>query len=261
MAVLPLASKIMGNGGEPLVVLHGLFGMGDNWASHARTWGEQGMDVHLVDQRNHGRSPHAGSHTYADMVEDVRAYALEHFGERPVRWLGHSMGGKTAMALACHYPELVERLVVVDIGPKAYPPHHQSVVDAMHQLDFTTLKSRTEADRALESAMPDWGMRQFLLKNLEWKPEGNLGWKFNLPVLEGQMGRIGQTLAAEDRFIGSTLFVRGERSGYILDEDWSGIMDHFPLARLESVQGAGHWVHAEQPQPFQDAVLPFLLEG
>ena len=121
MAVLPLASKIIGNGGEPLVVLHGLFGMGDNWASHARTWGEQGMDVHLVDQRNHGRSPHAGSHTYADMVEDVRAYALEHFGERPVRWLGHSMGGKTAMALACHYPELVERLVVVDIGPKAYP--------------------------------------------------------------------------------------------------------------------------------------------
>ena len=109
--------------------------------------------------------------------------------------------------------------------------------------------------------MPDWGMRQFLLKNLEWKPEGNLGWKFNLPVLEGQMGRIGQPLAAEDRFIGSTLLVRGERSGYILDEDWSGIMDHFPLARLESVPGAGHWVHAEQPQPFQDAVLPFLLEG
>lgn len=165
------------------------------------------------------------------------------------------------MALACRYPELVERLIIVDIGPKAYPSHHQSVVDAMHQLDFTTLKSRTEADRALESAMPDWGMRQFLLKNLEWKPEGNLGWKFNLPVLEGQMGRIGQPLAAEDRFIGSTLFVRGERSGYILDEDWSGIMDHFPLARLESVPGAGHWVHAEQPQPFQDAVLPFLLEG
>lgn len=99
MAVLPLASKIMGNGGEPLVVLHGLFGMGDNWASHARTWGDHGMDVHLVDQRNHGRSPHAGSHTYADMVEDVRAYALEHFGERPVRWLGHSMGGKNGDGL------------------------------------------------------------------------------------------------------------------------------------------------------------------
>ncbi|MDG1252496.1 MAG: alpha/beta fold hydrolase [Schleiferiaceae bacterium] len=251
----------MGNGGEPLLVLHGLFGMGDNWASHARIWGEQGMDVHLIDLRNHGRSPHAASHTYADMVEDVRAYALEHFGIRPLRWLGHSMGGKTVMALAVRYPELVERMAVIDIGPKAYPPHHQSVVDAMHQLDFSRLKSRTEADRALEPWMPDWGMRQFLLKNLEWKEDGQLGWKFNLPVLEGQMGRIGQALQPEDRFIGSTLFVRGEKSGYIQDDDLSGIMDHFPLARLESVPEAGHWVHAEKPDAFQSAVLPFLLEG
>jgi pimeloyl-ACP methyl ester carboxylesterase len=215
----------------------------------------------LVDQRNHGRSPHAASHTYADMVEDVRAYALEHFGERPIRWLGHSMGGKTVMALAVKYPQLVERLAVIDIGPKSYPPHHQVVVDAMHQLNFSQLKSRTEADRALEAHLPDWGMRQFLLKNLEWKDNGQLGWKFNLPVLEAQMSRIGQALAPEERYIGSTLFIRGARSGYILDEDWSGIMDHFPLARLESIPDAGHWVHAEKPKAFQDSIHSFLLEG
>ena len=261
MAVVPLASKIMGNGGEPLVVLHGLFGMGDNWASHARKWGENGMDVHLVDLRNHGRSPHVASHTYADMVEDVRAYALAHFGDRPVRWLGHSMGGKTVMSLAVHYPSLVERMVVVDIGPKGYPPHHQEVVDAMHQLDFSTLKSRTEADRALEPFVPNWGLRQFMLKNLEYKEGGKLGWKFNLPVLEGQTGRIGEALKPHDRFIGATLFVRGLESGYITEADWTGIMQHFPLARLESIPGAGHWVHAEQPEAFQEAILPFLLEG
>jgi pimeloyl-ACP methyl ester carboxylesterase len=188
-----LERKIVGTG-RPLVVLHGFLGMGDNWATHARSWADLGFEVHLVDQRNHGRSPHTASHSYSEMVEDAVAYAEAHFGQGPVAWLGHSMGGKVAMELAVRYPSWVERMVVVDIAPRAYPPHHQFILDAMRRLNLAELGSRTEADRALEVDLPDWGIRQFLLKNLEWNDEKQLAWKCNLPVLEASMGEERDTL-------------------------------------------------------------------
>jgi pimeloyl-ACP methyl ester carboxylesterase len=162
------------------------------------------------------------------------------------------------MELAVRYPSWVERLVVVDIGPRAYPPHHQFILDAMRGLNLDQIASRTEADRALEAQLSDWGIRQFLLKNLEWTDEKKLGWKCNLPVLESSMDRIGKPLGPLDQYVGATLFVRGLASNYIRDEDWSGILTHFPAAQLESIAGAGHWVHAEQPKAFQDAVNSFL---
>lgn len=252
-----LESKIVGTG-RPLIVLHGFLGMGDNWATHARSWAELGIEVHLVDQRNHGRSPHTASHSYAEMVEDAVAYAEAQFGRGPVAWLGHSMGGKVVMELAARYPSWVERMVVVDIAPRAYPPHHQFILDAMRRLNLASLGSRTEADRALEADLPDWGIRQFLLKNLEWNDEKQLAWKCNLPVLEASMERIGKPLGPLDQFVGAVLFVRGLSSNYIRDADWEGILKHFPTAQLESIAGAGHWVHAEQPKAFQNAVNAFL---
>lgn len=254
-----LAHKIYGEGGKPLVVLHGFLGMGDNWASHARTWADMGFEVHLVDLRNHGRSPHTASHSYPEMVEDVVAYAEAKFGQVPVAWLGHSMGGKVVMELAVRYPSLVERMVVVDIAPRAYPPHHQQILEAMRGLPLAQLGSRTEADRALEVSLKEWGIRQFLLKNLEWNDDKQLAWKCNLPVLESSMERIGKPLGPLDHFVGAVLFVRGLASNYIRDEDWPGILGHFPAAQLESIAGAGHWVHAEKPQAFQEVVNSFLV--
>jgi len=261
MASVTLSSKIIGTGGRPLMVLHGFLGMGDNWASHARAWADLGMEVHLIDQRNHGRSPHTASHSYPEMVEDALAYAEDHASGRPIAWLGHSMGGKVAMELAVRYPSMVERLVVVDIGPRAYPPHHQFILDAMRGLDLSRLGSRTEADRALEAQLSDWGIRQFLLKNLEWTDEKQLGWKCNLPVLEASMDRIGKPLGSLDQYVGATLFVRGLASNYVRDEDWPGTLNHFPAAQLESIAGAGHWVHAEQPKAFQEVVNSFLASN
>ena len=258
MAAVALSSKILGAGGRPLIVLHGFLGMGDNWASHARIWAEQGFEVHLVDQRNHGRSPHTSSHSYPEMVQDALAYAESHFKPGPLAWLGHSMGGKVVMEFAARYPSWVERMVVVDIGPKAYPPHHQYIIDAMKSLNLLELGSRTEADRAIEVYLKDWGIRQFLLKNLEWNSDKQLGWRCNLPVLEASMSRIGKPLGPLDNYVGACLFVRGLESDYLRDDDWPGIVKHFPAAQLESVAGAGHWVHAEQPQAFQLAVGSFL---
>ena len=243
---------------EPLLVIHGLFGMGDNWGSHARHWSTLGMEVHLLDMRNHGRSPHTASHTYLEMVADVLAY-MEVHGMKSVNVLGHSMGGKVAMELATKHPGRVTRMIVVDIAPKVYPPHHQHILDAMHSLDFDSLSSRTEADRMLEPSLKDWGIRQFLLKNLEWKADKKLGWKFNFQVLVSQINRVGEGLSAHDQYAGASLFIRGNQSGYIQDEDLVQILEHFPLAQLESIDDAGHWVHAEQPAAFRAAVDEFML--
>ena len=222
-----LEGKIVGTG-RPLIVLHGFLGRGDNWATHARSWAELGFEVHLVDQRNHGRSPHTASHSYAEMVEDAVAYAEAHFGHGPVAWLGHSMGGKVVMELAARYPSWVERMVVVDIAPRAYPPHHQFILDAMRRLNVAELGSRTEADRALEADLPDWGIRQFLLKNLEWNDDKQLTWKCNLPVLEASMGEEREKLL-------ETL-----REGAIIKGIVKNITDYGAFVDLGGIDGLLH---------------------
>jgi pimeloyl-ACP methyl ester carboxylesterase len=257
--IVDLSSKLIGKGGTPLIVLHGLFGMGDNWASHARAWALMGFEVHLLDLRNHGRSPHASSHTYADMVEDLKKYVDSHFeNNTSIRWIGHSMGGKALMEFSTKYPELVEKMVVVDIGPKYYPVQYSEIIEAMHLLDLDKLKSRTDADRSLEIRIPEWGLRQFILKNLEWKTDKKLGWKLNLPIIESQISRIGEEMDKDKIFIGSVLFIRGMNSKYILDQDWTNIMNYFPLAQLDSISDAGHWVHSEKPIEFQESLKDFL---
>lgn len=150
-------------------------------------------------------------------------------------------------------------MVIVDIGPKSYPVQHGHIIEAMHTLNFERITSRAEADRALEMLIPEWGLRQFILKNIKWKNDKKLGWRFNLPIIEAQIGRIGKGLAVDKCFVGSVLFIRGMQSEYILDQDWAGIMHHFPLAQLESIPDAGHWVHAEKPIAFLDSLKGFLI--
>ncbi len=251
-----LHAKILGSG-RPLIILHGFLGMSDNWKSLGSQYAEAGFQVHLIDQRNHGRSFWSDRFDYPTMVEDLREYMDYH---RLIRAsvIGHSMGGKTAMLFACMYPERVERLLVADIAPKYYPPHHKWIIDALSALPEGKIETRNQADDLLSASIPDWGIRQFLLKNLHWVKPGQLGFRMNLPVLSLSMEAIGAALPSGARFDGPVLFLRGGKSPYIADEDLPGIRAHFPQAALETVAGAGHWLHAEKPAEFYRISLNFM---
>jgi pimeloyl-ACP methyl ester carboxylesterase len=172
--------------------------------------------------------------------------------------LGHSMGGKTAMQLACTRPERVSKLLVADIAPRHYPPHHDYILEAMEALPLAQLKTRTEADEALALNLDNWGIRQFLLKNLYWKSPGEFGLRFNLEVLKTKMKEIGEPLPEDMVYEGPTCFLRGGASDYITDQDLSLMRHHFPQAKLITLDGAGHWLHAEQPEAFLEASLDFM---
>lgn len=251
-----LHSRILGNG-RPLLILHGFLGMSDNWKSLGSQYADAGFQVHLIDQRNHGHSFWSDRFDYPTLVEDLLVY-MDHHRIFRAALIGHSMGGKTAMLFACMYPERVERLLVADIAPKYYPPHHKGILDALNGLPEGGIESRNQADALLSQSIKDWGIRQFLLKNLHWVKPGQLGFRMNLPVLSRSMEAIGAPLPAGARYEGPTLFLRGGKSPYITDEDLSVIRGHFPQATLETVAGAGHWLHAENPAEFLRLSLGFM---
>ncbi len=255
---MQLHSKIIGEG-IPFLILHGLFGTGDNWKTLGKRFSALGFQVHLIDQRNHGRSPHSDDFSYDFMVEDLKAYCDEH-GFKQVCLLGHSMGGKTAMHFAVKYPELVKAMVVVDIAPKYYPPHHQTILAGLTMLYNENLTSRREADEKLEAYIEEWSVRQFLLKNLYWKEKGKLALRMNFPVIKEKIDQVGGAIAEQERYNGSTLFIKGENSNYIQLEDKSLLEQHFPNSRLEIIKGTDHWVHAEEPEVFYQLVTSFLNE-
>ncbi len=244
--------------GKPLLILHGFLGMSDNWKTLGNRFSRLGFGLHLIDQRNHGRSFHSEDFDYDWLSQDIRAYCEQH-GLEQIQVLGHSMGGKTAMNLACRYPDLVSGLIVADIAPKYYPPHHQYIVDAMDALPLESLRTREEADESLARFLPERSIRQFLLKNLYWKQPGKLGWRCNLPVLKERLEEIGEPLPDQAVFSGPTLFIRGDRSEYIVDGDWKLIRRHFPKASDAVVRNAGHWLHAENPDSFFERTTAFLL--
>jgi len=251
-----LHSNIIGEG-YPFVILHGFLGMGDNWKTLGRQFSELGFQVHLVDQRNHGRSFHSDEFDYDLMASDLKVYAKEHQLER-MHLLGHSMGGKTAMTFATKFPELVDHLIVADISPRYYPVHHEVILNGLQSLDFNVIESRAEADKVLSSAIPEMGIRQFLLKNLYWVEKGKLGLRMNLPVLSAEVAEVGEALEPFARFSGPTLFLRGDRSEYIQASDTPLIHQHFPNAQITTIEKAGHWLHAENPVDFYKAVTEFI---
>ncbi|WP_295986969.1 alpha/beta fold hydrolase [uncultured Algibacter sp.] len=251
-----LHSNIIGEG-KPFVILHGFLGMGDNWKTLGSQFSEQGFQVHLVDQRNHGRSFHDDEFNYEVLVEDLKHYC-DAYKLSEIVLLGHSMGGKTAMLFATLYPKIVSKLLVADISPRFYPIHHDAILNGLSELDFDTIKTRGEADKILSNYVSDFGTRQFLLKNLYWVVKGQLGLRINLEVLKNEVGEIGESLPSFAMFDKETLFLRGDRSEYIGVDDERIISNHFPKAEIATISNAGHWLHAENPKGFLEAVINFV---
>nr|WP_299339926.1 alpha/beta fold hydrolase [Allomuricauda sp.] len=251
-----LHSRILGEG-RPLLILHGFLGMSDNWKTLGNQYAQNGFQVHLVDQRNHGKSFHTPDFDYELMSSDVLRY-MDHHQIDSGNIIGHSMGGKTAMQFAVTQAERLEHLVVADISPKYYPAHHQPIIDALLKLDFDSISSRKEADELLSQELADFGIRQFLLKNLYWEEQGKLGFRFNLEVLKNKMEEIGDNIPPNSSYDGPTLFLRGDRSEYIMPSDFGEIKKHFPNTDIETIENAGHWLHAENPTQFFEKSLDFL---
>lgn len=251
-----LHSNILGEG-NPLLILHGFLGMSDNWKTLGRQFAEAGFQVHLMDQRNHGRSFHHEEFNYEVLAEDLKLYCDEHQLSNIVL-LGHSMGGKTAMNFAVQYSEMVDKLLVADIAPRYYPVHHDQILHGLSSLDFDVIKSRGEADKQLAKYVEEFGTRQFLLKNLYWIEKGQLALRINLEVLKENVHEVGETLPLQANFNKPTLFLRGDRSEYIMPADEVDIKRHFPNAEIVTIENAGHWLHAENPKAFYQAVIDFI---
>jgi pimeloyl-ACP methyl ester carboxylesterase len=243
--------------GQPMIILHGLFGQSDNWNSLAKQFGENGFEVYVADQRNHGLSPHSEEWNYQVMSDDLHELIRDNKLEKVVL-IGHSMGGKTVMQFALQHPEEVDKLIVVDIAPKPYPPQHRSVVEGLKAVDFNSVKTRKEVEAILTAYIDDPGTKQFLLKNVYWKENGLLDWRFNLKVIVEKMENVGEPITADSSVDVPALFIRGANADYILDEDIDGIQEFFPRSMLETIAGAGHWVHAEKPKEFFECVMGFV---
>lgn len=251
-----LHSRILGKG-KPLLILHGYFGMGDNWKSHANKLADDGFEVHLIDQRNHGRSFHSDDFSYELMVEDLYNYTQQ-YNLESVILLGHSMGGKTVMLFSTQYPELVDKLIVADISPRMYPPHHHNILEALNSVDFTIQNSRKLIDEKLASLIPEVGVRQFLLKSVYRKTKEELAFRFNLKSLTENNNEVGEALPSFTVFEGETLFLKGENSGYISVNEEPIINAHFPNSKIVKISNSGHWLHAENPKDFYIEVVSFL---
>lgn len=251
-----LHSQIVGEG-IPLFILHGFLGMSDNWKTLGLKYAESGFQVHLIDQRNHGHSFHSSEFNYPILVEDLKRYAEEKSIEK-FHLMGHSMGGKTAMLFATEYPEMVRSLIVADISPKFYPPHHGQILQGLLSIDFQQITSRTEVDKQLAFYVSDASVRQFLLKNLYWGTRERLGFRCNLEALSENENEIGVELPKNNVFGGKTLFLKGEFSEYVMPEDEPLIKTHFPSAIIETISKSGHWLHAQNPEEYLKKSLYFL---
>lgn len=253
---MELHSLILGEG-KPMLILHGFLGMSDNWKSLGKKFAKNGFQVHLIDQRNHGKSPHSDDFSYQLMADDLKKYCKDH-ELKNIILMGHSMGGKTAMMAACEHENLVEKLIVVDIAPKYYAPHHQTILEGLTALEEANLDSRGEAEELLDKYINENGVKLFLLKNLYRKAKDQYALKINLSALKANIENIGAQLPAEFTYNGPSLFINGEKSDYIKDEDHDAIKRQFPFAEIVTIKGAGHWVHAEKMQPFYEAVMNFV---
>jgi esterase len=251
--------------GRPLIILHGLFGQSDNWNSFGKQFSENGFAVYLVDLRNHGLSPHDERWNYQVMSEDI----LELINgnnltkEGPVILLGHSMGGKVAMQFALQHPELIAKMIIVDVAPKYYPPHHQDVLSGLNAVDLHLLKTRKDAEVILSQYINDVGTKQFLLKNLYWKEnnenvEPTFSWRFNLKVISNNINKIGEAIATDKQCDTTSLFMRGARSNYILDQDEKLIKEIFPHSTIETIADAAHWIQVDKPKEFFELVMRFV---
>ncbi len=241
--------------GEPLIIVHGLFGNLDNWQTLGKKFAEK-FDTIIVDQRNHGHSPHNDVFDYDVMAEDL-IELINDLNLKNVNIIGHSMGGKATMRLSQLRPDLLQKIVIVDIGPKGYPIHHDTILEGLHAINFNLVKTRGAADEVISKYISAPDVKMFLLKNLYWKEKGQLAWRINLPVISDNMEKI--VAAIPKDVVGTpTLFIRGEKSNYIVEEDYNEIFNQFINSDIETIYNAGHWIHAENPFDFYQLVIDFL---
>ncbi len=243
--------------GFPLIILHGLFGMLDNWHTLSKMLASD-FQVLALDQRNHGRSPHSAGFNYQMMAEDVREF-MDQQAIHSVYLLGHSMGGKTAMQVALTYPHLIEKLVVIDIAPRAYSSLHDSILDALNSVDLDKCKSRQDIEMSFSTKIPQPAVRQFLMKNLARNEDSTFRWKMNLPVITASYQEVLRKVSSESPFPKPTLVVRSTKSSYINDADLAEFKALFPQLSVSSFD-TGHWVHAEAPEQLAKTVTGFLLQ-
>jgi pimeloyl-ACP methyl ester carboxylesterase len=255
-----LNSKKYGNekSGIPLLVFHGLFGMLDNWASFGKIMGEF-FPINLLDLRNHGKSFHSEDMSQNDLVLDILNY-MEFYNFEKINLLGHSLGGKAVMQFAITYPKKVNKLIVVDISPGEYPPHHQGIIKALKSVDFEKITSRQEVEQILSSYITEKSVIQFLTKNLFWIQENKLAWRFNLKTLSEKYDTFVSNAVKQGVFAGETLFLAGENSNYISAEDKPKILKQFPNSSIIKISNSGHWVHADNPKDFNETVKNFIIE-
>ena len=251
-----LYSRIIGKG-QPLLIIHGLFGMSDNWQSLAKLYADY-FEVHLIDQRNHGRSPHSDEFSYLQLSNDIHQYIID-AKLNDFIIIGHSLGGKTAMQFAVSYPKFLHKLIIVDISPRFYPIHHDKIIEGLKMLDFSVLKSRSQADAVLSEYIEEADVRQFLLKSMYWKEKGKLDFRFNLKSISQNIANVGEALDKEASCSVPSLFIKGGNSNYINDYDEELIFKHFIDAEIQTLDDVGHWPHAEKPQEFFEMTVRFCL--
>jgi esterase len=243
--------------GPPIVILHGLFGSCDNWLTMGKNIADLGYTVYMIDQRNHGRSPHDLVFNYSVMAADLHEFISDLALQKPVL-IGHSMGGKTVMQYALNYPNDFSKIAVIDIAPKFYPVHHYDILQGLNTMPIAALQNRQEADDFLATFEPKISVRQFLLKNLYRNESGLFAWRINLPVITQNIHEIGDQITGLGSVMQPALFMRGEWSSYIQDTDWDDILQLFPNATLDTIAKADHWIQAEQPVDFLESLRGFL---
>nr|WP_319400056.1 alpha/beta fold hydrolase [uncultured Carboxylicivirga sp.] len=260
-----------GSQGPILIILHGLYGSSDNWVSIARML-QNDYHVYLIDQRNHGQSPHSLEMNYEVMANDLFEF-FQDKGIEKAHLAGHSMGGKTVMRFALNHPDLIDKLIVLDIAPKSYASYsnygeitnnHALIIDSLLKINYENAQSRTDIDKQLAQYLPSKTLRQFLLKNMERTKDGNYHWKLNIPVLRDNLENIMNgfdDVDPETNHINTpTIVIRGEKSGYVKDEDTLIIHKYFKQAEVVTLPNAGHWLHAEQPELLVKTLAYFLLD-
>jgi pimeloyl-ACP methyl ester carboxylesterase len=242
--------------GKPLFILHGLFGSSDNWVTFGRQLSDH-YQVIIPDMRNHGQSPHSDHWEYSVMAEDIYEMARKLEYDQ-ITILGHSMGGKVGMTFADNHRGMLLKLIVVDIAPRFYPIRHRTIIDGLLSIDLDAIQSRRQADDQLSKYVPELGVRQFLLKNLDRDDQSNFRWKLNLKIISDHLENVGLATYPQQSIEIPTLFIRGINSNYITDDDILDIREHFNDVSVESIGNAGHWLHAEQPEAFFNTAITFL---
>lgn len=254
-----LHSKILGDKPDHLLIVHGLFGQLDNWNTLGKKYAEN-FTTHLIDLRNHGRSFHSDETSHQVMAEDLLRY-LEHHNIVKANVMGHSLGGKVVMHLALNHPEKVEKLIVADMAPKSYPPHHQGIIKGLENVDFQKVETRSDVEPFMETYIPATSVRQFLLKNVYRREDGTYAFRFNLPALSRDYDELISSDLPKNEFTNPTLFLGGANSEYILTSDKPLIKSYFPNVQIDYVSNAGHWLHAENPTEFLAKTQDFLAKN